>query len=62
MGGNKVRMLFGVPSNLFGLVDGRVTYVVNKQGIVVHVFNSQLHAGKHINESIKALKNLSGNI
>jgi peroxiredoxin Q/BCP len=59
---NKVRKLFGVPTNLFGLIDGRVTYVVNKQGKVIHIFNSQIQAEKHINESIKALKNLGGNI
>jgi len=58
--GNKARKLFGVPSNLFGLIGGRVTYVVNKQGIVVHIFNSQIQAEKHIEESIKALKYLGG--
>jgi thioredoxin-dependent peroxiredoxin len=54
----KVRELFGVPSGLFGLVPGRVTYVVNKQGIVVHTFDSQLEAEKHIEESLAALKML----
>jgi peroxiredoxin Q/BCP len=57
--GNKVRNLFGVPSNLFGLIAGRVTYIVNKQGIVIHTFNSQMQAEKHIEESIQALKNIS---
>jgi len=32
----KVRKLFRVPSDLFGILPGRVTYVINKQGIVVH--------------------------
>jgi thioredoxin-dependent peroxiredoxin len=32
--GNKVRRLFDVPANLFGLIAGRVTYIVNKKGKV----------------------------
>ena len=52
---NKVRNLFGVKGNLMGLIPGRVTYVINKEGIVVYVFESQLKATKHIDESLKAL-------
>lgn len=54
---NVIRKLFGVPNNLF-VIPGRVTYVVNNQGIVVHVFNSQLGAEKHISESLKKLKEI----
>jgi thioredoxin-dependent peroxiredoxin len=53
---NEVHKLFGVPSNLLGLIPGRVTYIVNKQGMVIHIFNSQREAEKHIEESIMALK------
>jgi len=52
----KVRKLFRVPSDLFGILPGRVTYVINKQGIVVHTFDSQLQAEKHIEEALAALK------
>jgi len=34
-----------------------VTYVVNKQGKVIHILNSQKKAEQYIKESIKALKN-----
>ena len=51
-----VRKQFGVPTNFLGLVEGRVTYVVNKKGRVVHLFNSQLQARRHITEALKALK------
>jgi peroxiredoxin Q/BCP len=54
--GNKVRSLFGVPTNLFGLLPGRVTYITNMEGVVIHTFNSQLQTGKHIEEAITALK------
>lgn len=54
--GNKVRKLFGVPTNFFGLLPGRVTYVVNKQGKVIFIFNSQINAEKHIDEALQILK------
>ena len=56
--GNKVRKLFGVPSNLLGLVPGRVTYIVNKKGMVVFMFNSQINAEKHVEEALRIVKDL----
>ncbi len=53
----KVRKLFGVPKSMLGLLPGRVTYVADKSGKVIHIFNSQLKAEQHIKESITALKN-----
>jgi peroxiredoxin Q/BCP len=55
---NKIRKMFGVPTNLFGLLPGRVTYVVDKKGVVVFMFNSQFQAEKHVDEAIAVLKNL----
>jgi peroxiredoxin Q/BCP len=56
--GNKVRKLFGVPTDLFGLLPGRVTYIVNKAGEVVFIFNSQMQAEKHTEEALRILKQL----
>lgn len=56
--GNALRKLFGVPGNLFGLIPGRVTYVVNKEGKVVYLFNSQINAEQHVQEALKVLKAL----
>jgi len=56
--GNKVRKMFGVPTNLFGLIAGRVTYVVNKKGEVVYMFNSQTEATRHVEESIRILREM----
>ncbi len=53
--GNKVRKLFGVPTNLFGLLPGRVTYVVDKKGEVIYMFNSQILAEKHVDEALRIL-------
>jgi len=55
---NQVRKLFGVPTNLLGLIPGRVTYVANKQGKIVYLFNSQIQAEQHVSEALKILKGL----
>ena len=52
----KVRKMFSVPTSFLGLIEGRTTYVVNKEGKVVHIFNSQLQAEKHITEALQALQ------
>lgn len=56
--GNKVRKMFGVPTNFFGVLPGRVTYIVDKKGVVVHVFDSQAQATKHVDEALRILKAL----
>jgi thioredoxin-dependent peroxiredoxin len=56
--GNNVRKLFGVPTNMLGAIPGRVTYVVDKTGTVVYVFNSQSQATKHVDEALRILKEL----
>jgi len=57
---NEVRTLLGVPRDLLGLISGRYTYVINKKGIIIHIFNDYLFASKHITESLKALENEQG--
>ncbi len=54
----KVRKLFGVPTNLLGIIPGRVTYIVDKEGIVQGVFNSQIKVNQHVAEAKKVLKRL----
>jgi len=51
---NRVRKLYGVSPTLG--IPGRVTYVIDKEGIVKHVFSSQLHFIKHAKEALLALK------
>jgi thioredoxin-dependent peroxiredoxin len=54
----KIRNLFGVPSALLGFLPGRVTYVVDKNGIIVLIFDSIL-AAKHIPKALEAIKKMS---
>ena len=53
----KLRVLFGVPNDLLGLIPGRVTYVADKNGIVQLIFNSM--SGKiHIEKALEILKRM----
>lgn len=54
----KVRQQFGVPGNLFGLIPGRVTYVIGLDGKVAGIFNSQTNPIGHISEALKVVKSL----
>lgn len=53
---NEVRRMLGVPGSFLGLLPGRVTYVVDGEGIVRHIFESQLQARKHVQEALVQLK------
>ena len=57
--GNALRQAFGVPAVL-GLLPGRVTYVIDGQGTVRHVFNNLLDGPAHRREALAALKRISG--
>ncbi|HEY9261215.1 peroxiredoxin [Chitinophaga sp.] len=53
---NEVRKLFGVPKTF--VIPGRVTYIVDKEGVVVHEFNSMRDGEKHVTESLAALQKM----
>jgi peroxiredoxin Q/BCP len=52
---SKVRKLYDVPATL-GILPGRVTYVIDKQGVVRKIYNNQFQAELHVEEARKALK------
>jgi thioredoxin-dependent peroxiredoxin len=52
--GGSVRKLYGVKKT-FGVIPGRVTFVVDRQGIVRHVFSSQSSPARHVEEALVAL-------
>ena len=52
---NQLRKVYGVPTTLF-ILPGRVTYVINPEGIVKHIFNSQLDFKAHVDEALNAIK------
>ncbi|XP_068663545.1 peroxiredoxin Q, chloroplastic-like [Aristolochia californica] len=56
--GNKVRKEWGVPSDLFGTLPGRQTYVLDKKGVVQLIYNNQFQPEKHIDETLNLLQSL----
>ncbi len=52
-----VRSLYGVPRTL-GLFPGRVTYLIDRDGIVRHIFSSQLQPKRHVAEALDVLARL----
>ena len=58
---NQVRKLFGVPSRIFGLISGRVTYVIDRDGKVIFIFNSQTDIQRHVDEALKIVLLLKKN-
>lgn len=53
---NAIRKLFGVPSGLFGLLPGRVTYLVDDKGVIQMIFDSMIgmrHVSKMLAKMIK---------
>lgn len=53
--GGRVRKMYGATGLLMGLIPGRVTYVIDREGIVRHVFSSQTAFRGHIEEALRAL-------
>eukprot|EP00243_Klebsormidium_subtile_P009648 TRINITY_DN487_c0_g1_i5.p1 TRINITY_DN487_c0_g1~~TRINITY_DN487_c0_g1_i5.p1 ORF type:complete len:167 (-),score=36.73 TRINITY_DN487_c0_g1_i5:408-908(-) len=53
--GNKTRKEWGIPSDLFGALAGRQTYVIDKDGKIKLVFNSQLNFTKHVTEALAVI-------
>ena len=56
--GGQVAKSYGVKKTL-GFIPGRVTFVIDRQGTIQHVFDSQLNATKHVSEALATVKRLS---
>lgn len=52
---NSVRKRYGVKKTL-GLLPGRVTYVIDKTGKIIHIFDSQFNFSGHIDQALAVLK------
>lgn len=51
---NLLRQAFGVPKVL-GLLDGRVTYIIDSKGVIRHIFNDLLNGPAHVTEALRIL-------
>jgi peroxiredoxin Q/BCP len=50
-----LRAQYGVPKTLW-VVPGRVTFLIDKEGIIRHHFSSLFQATKHVAEALRVLK------
>ena len=55
--GGVVRKSFGVPTAL-GLIPGRVTYVIDREGVVRHYFNSMTGIDQHVGDALEVVRKL----
>ena len=55
--GGRVRKGYGVPTVL-GVIPGRVTYVIDREGTVRHVFNSMTNIGQHVGDALEVVRRL----
>jgi peroxiredoxin Q/BCP len=52
--GGLVRKLYGVKKT-FGVIPGRVTFVIDREGVIRHWFSSQSKPVRHVEEALAAL-------
>lgn len=55
----EARKSFGVPGNLFGLIPGRVTFIIDKKGIIRGIYNSQTDPIGHTRKALECIKSIS---
>lgn len=55
---NSIRKKYGVSGSWLGLIPGRETFVIDKEGMIRHRFSSQFQIDQHIQDSLAILENL----
>ncbi len=53
--GGEVRARYGI-SRTLGLLPGRVTFVIDREGVVRHMFSSQFRPSRHVGEALGVLR------
>ncbi|MBF0543277.1 MAG: peroxiredoxin [Candidatus Riflebacteria bacterium] len=52
-----IQEMFGLSKTL-GLIPERATFVIDKEGIIRHIFSSQLSAQRHVEEALRGLREI----
>ena len=55
----KIRALYG-STKAFGLLPGRYTFIIDKEGVIRHIFTSETNMKKHVDEALKVLREIMG--
>ncbi|MEV6005560.1 peroxiredoxin [Streptomyces sp. NPDC051976] len=56
--GRTVRKQYGATT--MGVVPGRITFVIDKEGVIRHAFSSMTNIGGHIDDALAVVKQLQG--
>lgn len=54
-----LRRKYDVPNSMLGILPGRVTYVIDREGKIAHAFNSQIQAKRHVKEALDVVKRIA---
>ncbi len=52
----KIRTAYGIPTNIFGMVTGRISYLINKEGIIKYAYRDNLNPTGHIEAMLRLIK------
>ncbi len=55
--GGEVRKSYGVPT-VMGILPGRVTFVIDRQGVIRHSFSSMTKIDRHVDDALNVVKSL----
>jgi peroxiredoxin Q/BCP len=58
--GGAAAAAFGVKRSFFGLLPGRATFVIDREGKVRHAFESQLRVTAHVAEALRVVREIQG--
>jgi peroxiredoxin Q/BCP len=53
----RIRKLYGATGMLAGLIPARVTFVIDRDGIIRHIYSSQSQFQQHVTEALAAIDN-----
>lgn len=53
----KIRKAYDIPTSLLGMVTGRITYLVNKEGLIKYAYRDNLNPVAHIKAILNLIKN-----
>lgn len=57
----KVGAMFGLKRKLLGLLGGRMTFIIDKEGIIRHIYEGALAYAEHSKQALEALDELEKN-
>jgi thioredoxin-dependent peroxiredoxin len=54
----EIRKAFQVPKDFLGLIPGRYTFVINKEGVIIDIFHDAINMQKHVQTALEKIKSL----